>query len=148
MSSTLWRCGRVCLHLIHVICTLYTTHLKLNIEAVIKVKVCVSAIRRNKHFWIWKIHKIIISQCLGFGESAHLVFRAGNCSLLVDLPVYFITGSAFEAVHSVIMAAEWLPKVSEAADYRCQSQESKSESFSIRGFWLLEICHLPFYSPP
>lgn len=40
-------------------------------------------------------------QCFGSGDSAHLVFRADNCSLLVDLPVYFISGSDFEAVHVV-----------------------------------------------
>lgn len=44
-------------------------------------------------------------QCFGSGETAHLVFRVDNCSLLVDLPVYFISGSDFEAVHVVIMPA-------------------------------------------
>ncbi len=53
------------------------------------------------------LYKIIkTSQYLCSGDSAHLVFRADNCTLLVDLPDYFITGSDFEAVHSVIMAAK------------------------------------------
>lgn len=85
------------------------------------------------------------SQCFGSGESAHLVFRAGNCSLLVDLPVCFyrrvwLWGCTFGDNASKVTPKRFLRQT----DCRRQSQGSNSDSFFIREFWLLKICHLPF----
>lgn len=79
-------------------------------------------------------------QCFGSGESAHSVFTAGNCSLLLDLLLYQwarLWGCTFSD-----NSAKWLPEVSEAPDYTHQSQESNSNSFFIRE---LRIWQLPFH---
>lgn len=110
-------------------------------EGFICVNGCLPANRKDKHLWTSETHEIIITDnvlALGSQRTQYSQLVIAVCFLIYC----FISEPDFEAVHSAIIPAKWLPKVSEAPDYTHQSQESNSDSFFIRE---LRIWQLSFY---
>lgn len=110
-------------------------------EGFICVNGCLPANRKDKHLWTSETHEIIITDnvlALGSQHTQYSQLVIAVCFLIYC----FISEPDFEAVHSAIIPAKWLPEVSEAPDYTHQFQESNSNSFFIRE---LRIWQLPFH---